>query len=149
MNRQDELKRAAQQNFEQHYNCAESMLLAYLNVYDRVSSLLSAATCFGGGVAGTGRVCGVLSGTLIAVGLHYNRQKPEEKELYGKVRDKAQKIVKEFERKTGSVNCLDHVQYDLTTMEGREKLHNDKEAVEKCKSFISLASELLAVELQE
>lgn len=149
MKKAEEIKKEAQQNFENSYNCAESILRAYLKVYDKDISLLSAATCFGGGVAGTGRMCGALSGALIALGLHFNRQKPKEKELYGKIRDKAQKIVKEFEKKTGSVNCSDHVKYDLTTVEGREKLHNDKEALEKCKSFIGLASRLLADELQE
>jgi len=48
-----------------------------------------------------------------------------------------------FPKKTGSLNCRELISYDLTTMEGRNRLHEDKEAMIKCKHFLATASKLL------
>ena len=80
---------------------------------------------------------------MIAIGLHYNRQSSADKELYGKVRENARELVEEFARINASSYCKDLQPYDLTTMEGREKLHDDPEVMAKCKSYLASAAALL------
>ncbi|KUO51247.1 MAG: hypothetical protein APF76_17340 [Desulfitibacter sp. BRH_c19] len=129
--------------FQEGFNCSESMLKAYLDVYKKDPKLGAAASGFGGGIAGKGFTCGAVSGAIIAIGLDYDRQSSEDKELYGKVRDNSRELIEQFTEIHGSSNCKDLQPYDLTTMEGREKLHADPEVMVKCKSYLSSAAKLL------
>ena len=54
-------------NFNSGYNCAQAVLSVFCG--DDGDRLLMAATSFGGGIAGTGHMCGCLSGALFAIGL--------------------------------------------------------------------------------
>lgn len=129
--------------FEEGFNCSEAMLKAYLDVYGKDPNLGAAASGFGGGIGGKGITCGAVSGAVIAIGLHYNRQSSTEKELYGKVRENARELLEEFARINNSSYCKELQPYDLTTMEGREKLHNDPQVMAKCKSYLASAAGLL------
>ena len=129
--------------FEEGFNCSESMLKAYLDVYEKDPSLGAAASGFGGGIGGKGITCGAVSGAVIAIGLHYNRQNSADKELYGRVRENARELVEQFVDINASSYCKDLQPYDLTTMEGREKLHQDPEVMTKCKSYLASAAALL------
>lgn len=135
--------------FNEGYNCAESMLKAYLDVYKKDPSLGAAASGFGGGIGGKGTTCGAISGAVIALGLHFNRQKSDQKELYVAIRGKSLELINKFIDEKGSSFCKDLQPYDLTTIEGREKLHDDKEAAEKCKGYLTAASHILEELLNE
>lgn len=119
-----------------------------LKFMEKNPELSAIATCFGGGIAGKGLICGAVSGSLMSLGLHFNRLHPDEKELYGELRTKAQELIDCFQQEKGSINCKDHIGYDLTTMEGRQQLHEDKEAHERCKLLLATASRLLVQKLR-
>jgi len=129
--------------FEEGYNCSESMLRAYLDCYGKDIALSSAASGFGGGIGGRGFTCGAVSGAIMAMGIHFNRQNTQETELYANIRGKSLALQEDFSKEIGSLNCRELISYDLTTMEGRNKLHEDKEAMIKCKHFLATASKLL------
>lgn len=149
MDKAEEMNKRAQENFDKSYNCAESVLEAYLEVYGKNRELLSAATCFGGGFAGKKKICGVINGSFIAVGLHFGRTESEEKELHIKARQAALELMEAVEEEKGSILCEDYVTYDLTTQEGREKLHSDKEMRKNCKGLIHTATKQLALALEK
>jgi len=134
--------------FEEGFNCSESMFKAYLDVYKKDQSMAGAASGFGGGIGGKGITCGAVSGAIMAIGLHFNRQSSSEKELYATIRSKSLAMVDQFAQENGTSYCKDLIPYDLTTMEGREKLHNDKETLAKCKGLLTVASRLLAKSLE-
>lgn len=144
MFRGEDLKLKARENFEKGHNCSESVFKAYLEVSGRNPAIFTSATCFGGGLAGRGDVCGAVSGALMAIGLFFNREKAEDKQLYQDARDKALEFLKRFEQAKASIYCRDHVSYDLTTIEGREQFHHDKEARQKCTSLVETACGILA-----
>lgn len=66
--------------FENGFHCAESVTAAVLEGMGGDSSqALAHATAFGGGVGRTfGEACGALSGSLIAIGHIFGRNKPGE-----------------------------------------------------------------------
>ncbi len=134
--------------FDEGYNCSESILKAYLDVFKKNPTLGAAASGFGGGIGGKGLTCGAITGAVIALGIHHNRQKSDEKEVYASLREKTLALLNNFEKEIGSFNCKDLQPYDLTTLEGREKLHDDKEAAKKCKSYLATSAKLL-IELLE
>ena len=129
--------------FEEGFNCAESMLKGYLDVYKKDPNLGASASGFGGGIGGKGIICGAISGAVIAIGLHYNRQNSADKELYGRVRENSRELLEQFSEINTSCYCKDLQPYNLTTMQGREKLHSDPEVMAKCKSYIASAAKLL------
>ncbi len=141
---ENQLAKKAITYFEEGFNCSESMLKAYLDVYKKDPKLGAAASGFGGGIGGKGITCGAVSGAVIAIGLDYNRQDSEDKELYGKVRENSRELIEQFAQINGSSNCKDLQPYDLSTMAGREKLHDDPEVMVKCKSYLTSAATLLA-----
>ncbi|MFZ7104177.1 MAG: C-GCAxxG-C-C family (seleno)protein [Peptococcaceae bacterium] len=130
-------------NFTEGYNCSESMLRAYLEVYGKDIKLSCAASGFGGGIGGRGGTCGAVTGSIMAMGIHFNRQSPQETEIYGKVRGNSLAFQAKFFQEIGALHCKELVPYDLTTMEGRNKLHDDQEAMKKCQHFLTTAAKLL------
>lgn len=140
---ENQLAKKAITYFDGGFNCSESMLKAYLDEYKKDPKLGSAASGFGGGIGGKGITCGAVSGAVIAIGLDYNRQNSEDKELYGKVRENSRELIEEFAKIHCSSNCKDLQPYDLATMEGREKLHGDPAVMAKCRAYLASSSELL------
>ncbi|NLM52765.1 MAG: C_GCAxxG_C_C family protein [Firmicutes bacterium] len=141
---------AAKHYFAQGYNCAESTFLAgrneLLEDYDEeVPS--SVASCFGGGIALTGSVCGALSGVFMVIGLIYNRLAADDKELAMKIYETALSIHKDFAERFGTVNCRELTGYDFP--EEFSRFAADKEARQKCYDYVEYAAELLVKELQK
>jgi C_GCAxxG_C_C family probable redox protein len=64
------LEKEAQANFEQHFNCAQSIFAPFAKRLGMdVDLALKLATPFGGGMGHAGQVCGAVSGGLLALGL--------------------------------------------------------------------------------
>jgi len=55
--------------FDQRYNCAQAVFLAYSDDLSEEEKdiALKLASGFGGGIAGTGEVCGVITGAVMAL----------------------------------------------------------------------------------
>lgn len=140
---------AAKHFFGQGYSCAEAVFLAgreeLLTDSDEVPS--SVASCFGGGVARTGSICGALSGAFMIIGLAYNRILPEEKELAQKAYEAAQSVHKEFAERFGTVDCRDLTGYSFP--EQFSEFAKDPAAREKCKEYVEYAARLLVRELRK
>ncbi len=74
------------------------------------------ANAFGGGIAGTGSVCGALVGAVMAIGVKYGRQDSSQPDA--KVYALAQDMRRRFESEMVSVNCRELTGFDLSTAEG-------------------------------
>lgn len=70
-------------NFRQGFNCAESVFLAFRDVYhlDVDKNLMRIMTGFGGGIGEHGCLCGALSGSIAVIGLLRGRTSAEEDRL--------------------------------------------------------------------
>lgn len=100
-------EKAAPEKYKKAYVCSEAILLSLkeegiLNFHDDV---VRAATGFGAGVGWAKKMCGALSGGIMAIGLKYGRN-----DLEGSRRpawDRSFELVKRVERQYGTVQCAD------------------------------------------
>jgi len=122
--------------------CAESVLMAVSDEAGVTSPLIPRiATGFCGGIARTSGMCGAVTGGIMALGILYGRDNPEQN--YDTVYAKVQKFLLAFEKENMSVNCFELTGCDLSKEEGR-KAFSEKGMVEKCRQFTGRAASLVA-----
>jgi len=85
-----ELVNKALQYFDSGYNCAESMLLVFLEAFDKDKSIVKLTTPLGRGIGGKKDICGVLTAGVLAIGLKYGRTSPDQE------KDEAYKKASEY-----------------------------------------------------
>lgn len=90
------------------FNCAQSVVLAYCDLFDiDEKTAARASEGFGAGMGGRVTTCGALSGAVMLAGLKHadgNMEAPSSKFTTYEV---AQKLVEEFEKRCGDINCCD------------------------------------------
>ena len=79
------------------------------------------ATAFGGGIGGTGSVCGALAGAVMAIGLRHGRRDPGERDA--KAYALTQELRRRFEAAMGHAHCRDLTGMDLSTREGAKRFY--------------------------
>jgi C_GCAxxG_C_C family probable redox protein len=134
------------------YNCAESVLLTFLDEWERYFRLgidSSAATAFGGGIGRMGNICGALSGALIVIGLAIGRTDPKDDESKQKAYAAARELFQHFKEKWGTLTCRELTGCDLTTEEGREKFRNAKIPQTKCAPIVEETTKIVADIIKE
>lgn len=92
--------------FEQGYNCAQAVFLAFSDVtgIDQKTSLMLSSS-FGGGMGRLREVCGAVSGAFMAAGVLFGYVSPTDdkakKEHYALI----QEIAKRFKEKNNTIIC--------------------------------------------
>jgi C_GCAxxG_C_C family probable redox protein len=83
---------------------------------------LKAATGFGAGIAQRGEMCGALTGGILTLGFKFGRGNGQDRTATERTYEKAQALIREFEKQHGSTMCLLLVdECRFSTSEGREK----------------------------
>lgn len=96
----------AQKLFLEGYNCAQSVLLAFEDLYDLDrSALLSLSSSFGGGMGRMREVCGAVSGMLMTAGLLYGYDTPEKGDVKMEHYKRVQDLAGKFREENGSIIC--------------------------------------------
>ncbi len=86
-------------------SCAQGTLLALQEEFGLGNSqTLKAATAMPG-IALRGETCGAVIGAMMALGLAYGREKPEDFAAVQKTTSAARKLCRQFEKEFGSCNC--------------------------------------------
>lgn len=107
----------ARELFLSGYNCAQSVVLAYADLFNADYDLIMRlSTSFGGGMGRLREVCGTCSGMFMIAGLAIpadNTDKEAKMKNYALVQD----LAEEFRRENGSIICrellgLDHKKDD-------------------------------------
>ncbi|MHC1791878.1 C-GCAxxG-C-C family protein [Solidesulfovibrio sp.] len=112
------LEAAVVKNLESGFLCSESVIKAAAEHLGLAWEHLPAiATGLGGGIGGMASVCGALSGGVLALGLAYGRNTPEQ-DYIGCV-GLAQELAEAFKARFDSTDCLDILGFDLRTEAGR------------------------------
>ena len=137
--------------FEEGYNCAQSVFLAFEDLHgiDRETAAKFSSS-FGAGMGRLREVCGTVSGMLMTAGLLYGYHDPrafeEKAEHYAGV----QELAKTFEEKHGSIVCREllglEVKRESPVPEARTKEYYKKRP---CKELIGDAAEILARYIRE
>jgi C_GCAxxG_C_C family probable redox protein len=134
------------------YNCAESVLLTFLNSwskYFRMGVTSAAATAFGGGMGRMGHTCGALSGGLIVIGLDIGRTDGNDDEGKKEAYSEARKLLQCFQERWGALTCRELTQCDLSTQDGFEKYRRQRIHETKCTEIIKETVKMVTTILQE
>lgn len=94
--------------FEEEYNCAQSVFLAFVDLHGLDTETTAAlSSSFGGGIGRLREVCGAVSGMFLAAGLlcSYDDSGAKEEKVvnYACI----QELAAAFERENGSIVCRD------------------------------------------
>jgi len=131
---------AASAWFDQHFNCAQSVLVAFSAKLGLDESLaLKMASPFGGGVSRRGEVCGAVTGALMALGLARGADTPAGKEsayLLG------QDFLQRFEVRHGTILCRKLINNDISTPEGLQQAREQGVFTALCPLFVRNATEI-------
>lgn len=94
--------------FENGYNCAQSVLLAYAGRYgiDELTAMKMASS-FGGGMGRMREVCGAVTGMLMVLGLEYPFTDTTDRQSKNRNYQVVQECMNEFKTNTGSFICAD------------------------------------------
>lgn len=131
--------------FESGYNCAQSVLLAYADLYGLNKEMAATmATSFGGGMGRLREVCGAVSGMFMVLGLAYpfvnTKNKASKNENYKKVQETAA----EFKDAMGSIICADLLKLKREAQH-YESADRTKEyyATRPCAKCVAIAAEII------
>ena len=99
------------------------------------------ATPFGGGIGGSGEVCGAVVGSVMAIGLKYGREEPSQsnQQAYALAREFCQR----FEEETGSLSCRELTGMDLSTPEGIRAYRSSDVPLRVCLPAVGAAFRLV------
>ena len=138
----NEIVDKASSYFENGYNCAESTLLAVAKDGLKLDSdpIPKIATGFGGGISKQGCICGAASGAIMGSGLKYGRNSSEE--LRAHTYNRAVEFLKQFQKKIESILCKELLECDLSTIEGMQKLREEKVHKQVRSHFVNGAIEI-------
>jgi C_GCAxxG_C_C family probable redox protein len=96
----------AMANFKEGYNCAQSVFLAFCDVYDMdFETALKLSSSFGAGMGRLREVCGAVSGMFMVAGLVYGYTDPKDHKAKTEHYERIQYLAKEFEAKNKSIVC--------------------------------------------
>ena len=130
--------------FKEGFSCSQSVLVAFAELYGLQRDLaLGVAGAFGGGMGHRGETCGVVTGAIMVIGLHYGKRKAEDNQT----RDKAYRTVKEFidqfTARNGKILCRELLGYDMSIEEECAKIVEGKLVAERCPKFVQDAVEII------
>jgi C_GCAxxG_C_C family probable redox protein len=139
-NMSEEASQRSLELFKSGYFCAESVLLAIAESRGIQSDLIpKIATGFCSGISRTGGMCGAVGGAIMGINLMAGRSFPTESlELSYSL---TQKLIDQFEKLYGSVNCRQLMGCDLSTEAG-QRYFMENNLMERCHQYTMEATRL-------
>ncbi len=101
-------------------------------------------SAFGGGMAGTGQICGAVIGALMVLGLAHGPAAPREQERKQKTYALARDLFGRFQGRHGSLLCRELLGVDIGTPEGYQAAMRDGLFRTRCPAFVRAAAEIAA-----
>lgn len=102
----DERVERAVLHFMSGYNCAQSVFLAYADLFDLDTELAKKmSVSFGGGMGRLREVCGTVSGMAMLAGFKYPVEDPKDQAARTRNYGMVQKMAGLFREKYGSIVC--------------------------------------------
>ena len=140
----------ANELFDRGYNCAQSMLYAYgKDLFENGGPVLKVASGFGGGISSMGETCGAVSGSLMALGLHFGPENPADHEQKEKLKEINREFLAIFEERHGSLKCRDLLGADMSNPDGAKFIRENGVIDKVCPAIIRSASEIMDAIIQK
>lgn len=118
--------------FNQSYNCAQSILMAWPELIESDRSLaLRQSSGFGGGMGRLQGTCGAVTGAYMIIGLSIGAELPDDM-IKSEIAALAREFTHKFLERNPSTICRDLTGVDLNTVEGRETARQPEIKVKVC-----------------
>jgi len=136
-------------NFQNGYNCAQSVALAYADLYPvDIETVKMLSAPFGGGMGRLREVCGAVTGMFLILGMEHPVTEPNDKTTKTASYAAVQRTALNFKDKMGSYICADLLkigrQPQSPTPDDR---NNEYYAKRPCAYCVAVAAEILGKEL--
>ncbi len=106
LNVEERVARAVSLFKDEGYNCAQSVFLAYADLFDLNKSLAATLSApFGGGVGRLREICGAVSGMCMLAGLRYPNPDPQDAGAKKRLYAAEQELAEKFRAENGSIVC--------------------------------------------
>lgn len=132
----------ALKKFLSGYNCSQSVFSSYSNKLGiNEHDAMKISSGFGGGMGDLQKTCGAVTGAFMLIGCKlYN---PLDGSSKKKVKESVRKFNNEFEKKFGSINCLELLDCDRNTEEGLKTFEENNLKETKCAKYVEEACKLI------
>ncbi|MBC7218151.1 MAG: C_GCAxxG_C_C family protein [Candidatus Caldatribacterium sp.] len=126
----------------QGFNCAESVLLGLCEDLGVKNPLIPRiATGFGGGIGHTGNICGAVTGAVMAFGIRFGRENPEDKDTRDRLYLLVESFLQEVEQSLGRLDCFGLIGVRLNTEEGLRR-YREENLREKCRQIVGTVEDI-------
>jgi C_GCAxxG_C_C family probable redox protein len=145
-----ERKEKAVNFFNEGYNCAQSVFLAYSDVYgidDELAKKISVS--FGGGMGRLRETCGAVSAMAIIAGFEHPAGNPGDQQAKTTNYAAVQSMVNQFKEKFGTINCGELLRIPVSKDPAPSERTPEYYAKRPCARFVSYAAEIIGKHLQE
>jgi C_GCAxxG_C_C family probable redox protein len=130
--------------FRQGFSCSQAVLAAHA---DRggleAERALKLAEGFAAGICGLGRTCGAVSGAILAIGLVHGRTRHDDAAARDATSVRVRRLVAEFERRHGSLDCAAILGCEIDTPEKRQAARESGLFQRVCPPLVRSAAELV------
>ncbi len=141
----------AKSYFEEGYNCAQSVLLAFCEETGfSIEQAARLASTFGGGMGRMREVCGAVSAMLMIEGLLEGYSDPKAKEEKSEVYARVRNLADSFREKNHSIICRELLQ-DTETTPGGEPEERTAAYYERrpCGCYVEDAARIIAERINQ
>jgi len=130
--------------FKEDFNCSQSIFSTYAPHYglDR-DKALKISTGFGGGMAGSGRTCGAVTGAYMVIGLKNGMGVSKDTEAKEKTYHLIREFSNQFQENIGSLICKEILGCNINTPEGKDHFNQNELFEKKCLQCVKNAAEIL------
>lgn len=137
--------------FKQGYNCAQSVYMAYADVFGMDKDLAARIIApLGGGMGRLREVCGAVSGMFLVAGLKHPADNPADHDAKTRNYAAVQRLAEKFRQQNGSIVCREllglAVRKDDPTPEPRTDAYYKRRP---CAEYVRIAATLAGEELNE
>ncbi|MDD2980970.1 MAG: C-GCAxxG-C-C family protein [Hespellia sp.] len=131
--------------FEEGYNCAQSVFLAFSDQYgmsEKMAAMMSSS--FGAGMGRLREVCGAVSGMFMVAGVRYGYSDPEATEEKKKHYARIQKLAAQYEELNGSIVCRELLGLSCRKQEPTPEARTEEYYKKRpCKQLVGMAATLM------
>lgn len=145
----EKAEQLAKEYFREGLNCAECVLLAFMDTHETgfPEEVLALATGFGGGIGHTKNMCGAISGAVMALGLVRGRKNPFAKETpkeraleLREIYPAFAEMVRQIEEDYGTLICAE-LSNPHGEFEGKARRKNCQEIIGYCAALSAKCAE--------
>ena len=134
----------ANETFSRGFSCSQAILSTFAPELGLDYETAMKVSCgFGGGMAQTAATCGVVTGAVMVIGLRYGRIGEVDFKAKALTYQKVQEFMEKFKKRNQSLLCRELLGDDMSTADGKDRIHERGFIREVCPGFIRDGVEIL------